>query len=180
MCWIGKQKDIHVSKEDVQVFKVLYTKPKGWHDLDKNFKREYLAPYYPFRYTLGLMFVSEINTSNITISKIKPFGRSVIQRGMTSINKAIHCYSSSCKWQITSDNSLEIKEACRPTTSGVTGLNPICHYPLQKKETENLVVAVVEGIIPAGTEYWENESGEIATSRLILNNVKYMYNEKRK
>lgn len=176
MCWIGKQKDIHVSKEDVQVFKVLYTKPKRWHDLDKNFKREYLAPYFPFRYTLGLMFMSEIETSSITIST----GRSVIQRGMISINKAIHCYSSSCKWEVTSDNLLKIKEAWRPTTNNITGLNPIYYYLLEKKETENLVVAVVEGVIPAGTEYWENERGEIATSRLILNNVKYMYDEKRK
>lgn len=171
MCWIGKESDIRVSKEDIKVFKVLYTQPKGWRDSERGFIRHYLAPYYPKYYYLNFLYTSEIVTIKRLVSapssrKDIPFG------GRIDINRAIHCYSSSCKWDLTCDNLL--------TVSNLHYCRLISHYPLRKTERENLVVAVVEGIIPAGTEYWENESGEIATSRLILNNVKYMYNEKRK
>ena len=174
MCWIGKATDIRVSKEDVKVFKVLYTKPKGWGDLDKNFKRSYLPPYYPLHYYyLDTLYESEIVVKDTTIRKIGAFG-------IKSIHTAIHCYSSSCKWKIISENLLVIKEAWRPATNNITELSPICHYLLEKTEPDNLVLTVVEGIIPAGTEYWQNDSGEIATSKLILKKVRYMYDEKRK
>lgn len=162
MCWLGKNTDIRVSNEDTKVYKVVYTTPKGWHDLDKNVKRSYLAPFFHFIYYLNIPYTSEI----VGYSIPSPTRVAYITK---SIDKAIHCYSSLCEWDTTDGYYLRIIES--------SGHNTLCRYQLKNtKNHDNLVVAVVEGIIPSGTEYWENNRGEIATSKLILKQVRYMYN----
>jgi hypothetical protein len=59
MCWIGREVDRHVAKEDVKVFKVLYTKP----NVPRKFKRDFLAPFYRFLYTLNKLYESEVGVS---------------------------------------------------------------------------------------------------------------------
>jgi hypothetical protein len=93
------------------------------------------------------------------------------------INKALHCYSAEeCFWK--TDNSY--------VTIG-SKFFQVARYRMVDNRIYNRIVgnriyadpprvaAIVEGIIPAGTEYWLNDKGEIATSKLILREVKKIF-----
>jgi hypothetical protein len=173
MCWIGREVDRHIAKEDVKVFKVLYTKPKGWHDMDRKSTRDFLAPYYHFYYKLNMPYHSDVDVN--TPLGVVPYSCFDLDGGETTdrrnIHKALHCYSSDmCSWVKTDVDTVTVTKKYFD--------RQLVHYSIYDNrscEAQPRVAAIVEGIIPAGTEYWQNEKGEIATSKLILREVKKIF-----
>lgn len=170
MCWIGKETDKRVSKEDTKVFKVLYTKPRGWCDLDRRFTRYFLSPYYRFYYVLNKLYESEVEVNKPL--EIVPYSQydGIVER--RNIHKALHCYSSEmCTWDWIGYDLVTVKKKDRIFEQ------QLVNYPIvdNRNGEQCRVAAIVEGVIPAGTEYWLNDKGEIATSKLILREIKKIF-----
>ena len=172
MCWIGREVDRHIAKEDVKVFKVLYTKP----NVPRKFTRDFLAPYYHFYYVLNKLYESEVEVNKPL--EIVPYSQydGIVER--RNIHKALHCYSSDmCFWAKTDVDTVTIGSK----------YFQLAHYQIVDNRIYNRIVdnrictdpprvaAIVSGVIPAGTEYWQNEKGEIAASKLILREVKEIF-----
>ena len=172
MCWIGKETDRHIAKEDVKVFKVLYTKL----NVPRGFSRDFLAPYFRFCYYLDRVYESEVDVTKplAVIPPLTPWKNNNESMGKRNIHKALHCYSyEMCSWIRTDIYTVTI---CKGAGKHID--RPIAHYPLQYNkiyEEPHRVAAIVECIIPAGTEYWLNDKGEIATSKLILREIKEIF-----
>jgi hypothetical protein len=165
MCWIGREVDRHIAKEDVKVFKVLYTKP----NVPRKFKRDFLAPFYRFLYTLNKLYESEVEVMKpLNVVGYSPL-EDVDITDKRHINKALHCYSAKeCFWEKTNYGHITIGSK----------YFQLAHYQIVDNRIYTdppRVAAIVSGVIPAGTEYWQNEKGEIAASKLILREVKEIF-----
>jgi hypothetical protein len=167
MCWKGKGTDRHVSKEDIKVFKVLYVLP--------NWDKELLAPIYPFVYHLNELYESELDVKRVILLN---------SQDNTLIDKGLHCYSSDlCFWQKTLPNVIYIlrktyTKRCPALYSYRITDNRTFQFqknPAAIMVKKGRVAAIVEGVIPSNTTYWINEHGEIVTEKLILKELKVIY-----
>ena len=157
MCWTGKAGNHFIAESPKRVFKVLEREPKCWSWLNEDFIPEYFSPFMGFRYVIGKEYVQKI-----VIDYRKPLS------DLIEITKGLHSYSSEkCKAE---KHDILDHPSCEGMLSvtHISGGIIMCYEldidsPLIRKSV------VVECTIPVGAEYYENETGEIVSDRLILN-----------
>lgn len=155
MCWVGKTEDIHIAKEDIEVRKVL---------LRERFNNpSFVSPYQFMNYKIGIGYVTKINPFH-AFQKSDP--------SRITINEGLHCYSpTKCRF-VKHENSQgetsvitvylysEIKNLAVQARNTICFPDSICRYPV-----------LMKAIIPKGTTYYENDSGEIVSEKLIIKEI---------
>ena len=147
MCWTTRfeqHKHQIVAKENIPVIKVLAKKDDSL-----------FAPYYDMEYKLNKVCKAKIHFLNT------PSDRTMY------IEQGLHCFNKS---RIDLDNIfINLDEKCNIHKIKIAYKDwKDTYYPMGIYSIYD--VAVVEGYIPAGTEYYENELGNIVTSKLVLTN----------
>lgn len=146
MCWIGKTTDKKVAEKDIVVYKVLRQKEDD--------KSILYAPYFQsFKYELGREYHMDkkINHSpHYTIMDISSIS------DIVSINQGFHCYNGKCKCCCRHDRHIDV--ASKSDTGLIAYFRDMCRYKL----------VISKGLIKKGTEYYENEYGEIVAESLLI------------
>lgn len=130
------------------VFKVLYKK-------DCN---TYEAPFYYKAYKLG----EKYGVFNISVTEYPGYASMItlIKDKRVKITYGIHCYSSKkCHMQ---------RKTSAMSCVGQSGVQLEWFEFYKHDGWSKMPVKVLECVIPAGSEYWENSEGEIVTNCLII------------
>ena len=167
MCWYGRKKNLKVAKKDIKVKKVLNKVFfKKCLVRDKSFTR-IVSPCQGFRYDVGETYEEKINPSeSVNVAEI-------------AIGRGLHCYSNKCP-HIIEDNDRRVSViVCRKPGilkrilfgNKPDRLDSIVIFSSEEDSPavnsyRNLLLA--QFIIPAGTRYYENNSGEIVTEKYIF------------
>jgi hypothetical protein len=166
MCWYGRKKNLKVAKKDIKVKKVLNKEfLKKCLVRDKSFTR-IISPYQGSCYEVGETYEEKINPSESVNVEI-------------AIGRGLHCYSNKCPYSVKDDGKmvgLVIGKKPNFLTriifgNKVTDLNMIGVFSSDEDSPavdsfRTLILA--QFIIPAGTRYYENDSGEIVTEKYIF------------
>ena len=158
MCWIGKVEHKHVAKENIEVRKMLLKERKELFD-----NPSFVSPYQFMKYGIGIGYVTKINP----LHAFPPSGQSYI-----TINAGLHCYSpSKCRFSKRENFQGETSVITVYLYSEIKNLavqarNTIC-FPADMYRYPVLMKA----IIPKGTTYYENDSGEIVSEKLIVKEI---------
>ena len=178
MCWLGFNQNRKVAEKDTRVYKVLYKLPDSG---------EYRAIYYSFKYCTGCEYKSEIKKSAIVRYEFDkcdsvigttlfyrdsdgyPAGKCNIppswndekfkSLGPMVINKGIHCYSEKLKFKFEKDFLNVDYHLSAYSTDG----REISCFPISE-----LPICILSCTIPEGSEYYENEDGEVVTEKLVI------------
>lgn len=161
MCWQGHIKDKRIAKEDIVVFKVVYRRLKGWHSLDPKYREIYASPFMSTKY-----FKGEDYTFSKFSNHLYPIRFN--DEGAVKIGKGFHSYHPDhCSCELT-DTELVVRSnfGCM---EGVQ--HPMMRYNRHSKVTILEAYSPVEAvamkcIIPAGSEYWVNASGEVVSTAI--------------
>lgn len=143
MCWTSEILKAENSGESkIPIFKILrmYT--------DSN---ELAAYYRANPYTLGKEYEAAI------LPRSNSFG--------FEIEKGLHCYHCSCKFNNFGDGILVILPNDKGTFTYMNGVR------LRYNGLQNYKPVVVRGYIPPNTRYYINEDYEIVTQALVLTDV---------
>ena len=112
----------------------------------------YYAYYHEyFEYELGKVYETEIKPEIIRLDKWET----------CRIQEGLHCYNYNIKPKRLCGGTMEIQNEFGRTTC-----YPTCAIDFK--------VVLVECTIPKGAEYWENESGVIVSSKLIVEEEIYI------
>ncbi len=146
MCWIGEKSDKRIAKKDVKVFKILY-----WDERNAC----YHPPFYPENYRRGQAY------------RVSYLGKTSRENGFgLRIDYGFHCYSEHHCLREERLSDMVVKE--------LNG-RVIEYYEKGRREFWNYLPAkFVRCIIPVGTTYYENKSGEIVTPTIkIIGDIEY-------
>ena len=149
MCWIGTHADAigKIAEKDIIAYKVLHEKSLP---ITKKFIG-YFSPYQDMEYKKGETYKEQI----IPFSNFRDINR-------YEINKGLHLYSDECSVFVTELNSVFIVYASTNYFTGDFGQGAI--YPCFEKASMTPCLAKCK--IPAGTKYYINERGEIASEKI--------------
>lgn len=160
MCWVGKVEHKHVAKENIEVRKMLLKEREELFD-----NPSFASPYQFMRYEIGIGYVTKINPCHSVV--FPQFDQSHI-----TINEGLHCYSpSKCKFVKHETPKGETNVITVYLYSDIKNLaeqarNTIC-FPADRYRYP----VVMKAIIPKGTTYYENDSGEIVSEKLIVKEI---------
>lgn len=155
MCWTGKVKHKYVAKENIEVRKILLKERKEFFD-----NPSFVSPYQFMKYEIGIGYVTKINPCH-----------GFDDPSRITINEGLHCYSpSKCKF-VNHKNSkgktsvitvylFDYKNLAVQARNTVCFPADIYRYPV-----------LMKAIIPKGTTYYENDSGEIVSEKLIVKEI---------
>ena len=156
MCWAGKVEHKHVAKENIEVRKMLLKEREEFFD-----NPSFVSPYQFMKYGIGVGYVTKINPCHA----FPQFDQSRI-----TINEGLHCYSpSKCRFVKHKDSQGEtrvINVYLYCNSKNLAEQTKFCfpadryHYPV-----------LMKAIIPKGTTYYENDSGEIVSEKLIIKEI---------
>lgn len=139
MCWVGENIK-KVAEEDVKCQKIVD------HHIPSDTYHAYFHEF--FEYECGKVYEEKITPEITNSSNDHEFIR---------INEGFHCYSMDIAMKRLASRSIELTSMTHGTRSA---------YPSHVNPAFNTVV--MECTIPKGTEYYENGSGEIVTSKIIV------------
>lgn len=167
MCWIGRLKNKHIAEGDVKVFKIVFKEVKTWKVLEKDYVRKYYAPYRLFTYEISKTY---------SVDKLYPVTRHNGMYEKVIINEGFHSYSCKHCMLEEHDETIEIhsnKLIPSTITHYEKGYTKKVFEGYKFKYSQQMGVTMLECVIPAGTEYWENENGEIVSQKIkIIREVK--------
>lgn len=149
MCWIGTHKEAigKIAEKDIIAYKVL-------HEMSLPISNKfigYFSPYQQMEYKKGETYKEQI----IPFSNFRHTNR-------YEINKGLHLYSDECSVFVTEFNTVFIVYA---NTNYYTGDCDQCAvYPCYERVSATPCLAKCK--IPAGTKYYINERGEIASEKI--------------
>ena len=170
MCWYGRKKNLKVAKKDIKVKKVLNKEfLKKCLVRDKSFTR-IISPYQGSCYEVGETYEEKINPYESVNVEI-------------AIDRGLHCYSNKCPhiiedigWRV---SLIVCRKPCikpgilkrilfgnKPDRFNSIGIFSSEEDSPAVDRYRNLLLA--QFIIPAGTRYYENDSGEIVTEKYIF------------
>lgn len=158
MCWVGKTEHKHVAKEDIEVRKMLLKEREELFD-----NPSFVSPYQFMKYVIGIGYVTKINPCH----SFPQFDSSRI-----TINEGFHCYSpSKCRFvkheNLQGETSvITVYLLCDSKNLAEQARNTIC-FPADIYRNP----VVMKAIIPKGTTYYENDSGEIVSEKLIVKEI---------
>ena len=140
MCWKGRKEEaIRLeAKKDIEVFKIIYYKTE---------KKIYKSYYWGFEYKKDMIEKQDLRTSNNSDGSI------LIQSGFYS-------YKSLDMLNVTNypqDISVYVRSINDSETIDIV-------YSIYEKD--KLIIA--KFIIPKGSEYYENQNGEIVSNQIIF------------
>lgn len=145
MCWIGKQSNKNIATKDIEVFKLMY-----WDETAEIYE----PPFQRFTYKPN-------NTYEIAISQL---GITQMHKDYIRIDYGFHCYSNdkcyceksiNCKLFLVKSNNAHLEWY---TDEKIAFKEPHIFKPLKR----------VKCIIPKNTMYYENNEGEIVTTKIII------------
>ena len=140
MCWIGDNIK-KIAEEDIKCKKIID------HHIPSD---TYYAFYHEFfEYELGKVYEQKV-----TPQVLEDYGD---DDEFARINEGFHCYSMDIKMTRTLGGSITVEN---------TKYNTHTMFPFHINN--NFRTVVVQCTIPKGTEYYENNFGEIVTSKLIV------------
>lgn len=165
MCWYGRKNNLKVAKKDIKVKKVLNKEfLKKCLVRDKSSTR-IISPYQGSCYEVGETYEEKINPYEFLNVEI-------------AIDRGLHCYSNKCP-HIIEDNWRVSVIVCKkpgilkrilfgkkPDRLDSIGIFSSEEDSPAVNSYRNLLLA--QFIIPAGTRYYENDSGEIVTEKYIF------------
>lgn len=158
MCWTGKVEHKHVAKEDIEVRKMLLKEREELFD-----NPSFVSPYQFMKYVIGIGYVTKINPCH-------DFPRHAFPRidpSRITINEGLHCYNpSKCRFVKHENFLITVYLLCNSKNLAEQAKNTVC-FPADRYRYPVLMKA----IIPKGTTYYENDSGEIVSERLIVKEV---------
>ena len=158
MCWAGKVEHKHIAKENIEVRKMLLKEREELFD-----NPSFVSPYQFMKYGIGIGYVTKINPCH-AFPQYEP--------SRITINEGLHCYSpSKCRFvkheNFQGETSLitvylysEIKNLAAQARDTVCFPADRYRYPV-----------LMKAIIPKGTTYYENDSGEIVSEKLIIKEI---------
>ena len=156
MCWEGKKADHKIAIKDVKVIKVVYVK-EGKKD------NKCYAPYTGYKYTINKLYKTKPLVITGRFSK-----SSIIERGFHSFSMNVdisfeerhqYLYAPYDLYTICGYKFYDNIENIYPVTI-IEGV--------REKVVGKFKLKLLECIIPEGTEYYENEYGEIVSNKLII------------
>ena len=140
MCWIGKKEEaIRLeAKKDIEVFKIIY----------KTEKKKYISYYWGFEYKKDMIEKQDLRTSN-------NFSDSIL------IHSGFYSYKSLDMLNVT-NYTQGINVCIRSINSSERTIDNVSSIYGKDK----LIIA--KFIIPKGSEYYENQNGEIVSNQIIF------------
>jgi hypothetical protein len=158
MCWTGKVEHKYVAKENIEVRKMLLKEREELFD-----NPSFVSPYQFMKYEIGIGYVTKINPFHA-------FQQSDPSR--ITINEGLHCYSpSKCRF---------VKHENSQGETSVINVYLLCNFKNLAEQVRNTICfpadgyrypVVMKAIIPKGTTYYENDSGEIVSEKLIVKEI---------
>ena len=153
MCWIGKTTDKKIADKNTKTFKAMYM------DVSKE-EPKYYAPLTTYEYELNKLY--DVGSIELVTNKC---GERIIEKGLHSfslrvalgINKLIAQYGENV-YVINGYRFFDDRKRLSP-------------YVLHMKSNTlkgNFKLVLLVCTIPEGTKYYENEDGEIVSSKLIV------------
>ena len=143
MCWYtykkSSYKSPHVAEEDIKVYKVLMKTSES--------SKRYISPVMNAFYSIG-----ELCTSPLVPTEVGE---------LLKIERGLHSYSGDCNFKL-----IRYKDADKLCINGgyLTGYT-VRIKDVSYTQTENILT---ECIIPKGGTYYENETGEIVSDKLMV------------
>ena len=139
MCWFGKQKDRKLAQEDIKCKKFI-TKNVDNNQYFAFFHKEHL-------YQLGKTYYTPLQ------SKLE-------RERWISIQRGLHCYAPYVEITGIPHKAYTVKYNASIVTYSTN---------IMAISTTRDIPVLVECTIPKGSEYYENQYGEIVAERLIIN-----------
>jgi hypothetical protein len=155
MCWIGKQSNKNIATKDIEVFKLMY-----WDETAEI----YDPPFQRFTYKPN-------NTYEITNSQL---GVTQMYKNYIRIDYGFHCYSNDkCFCNKTNNgtfsvNTITYNNASLEWYTDIRFANNSRYRKINDVERKPLPLKRVKCIIPKNTMYYENNEGEIVTTKIII------------
>ena len=150
MCWTGNLSDKKIAEDDISVYKIL----------SRNIDLELVAPYQRIKYNLHKLYsVSEFGMRGVcfTHNEIE------IREGFHSFNSKCKVWGASTVTAMVSAKNMDLE--IRGKLSDL--LFPTkCIIPIRGELSDLLFAA--KCIIPKGSEYYENDFGEIVSNKIII------------
>ena len=148
MCWMSNKLKPLVSDGNVKIYKVC---------------RNNIIPYlyYGYYYNSFCYKLQHVYKTQISIAK-----HIVLDVGVYVGDEGFHSYSQKkCKWKL--DNTTTIEPS-------ILIYNDIFHLHYINDDSTEFIfgkVVLLEGYIPQGATYYENDEGEIISDSIILTNT---------
>ena len=164
MCWYGNLTDKKIATKDMVCYKVIAM-----------YGGQYYAYYRGTEYHIGETYEE----------KVYPIKTLSLDNVTHKLYRGLHCYSHLCNFYICGASNDKCFNVTNPTKAfmySYIGEKLIGHYCIsnlytydecgnEKLFVKNAIPELVKCIIPEGTVYYENERGEIVTTKFILSEV---------
>ena len=167
MCWYGNLTDKKIATKDMVCYKVIAM-----------YGGQYYAYYRGTEYHIGETYEEEVHPIRVSMDN-----------ATHNLYKGLHCYSHLCNFYIRCASNAKCFNVTKPTKAfmylgvkGIKGERLIGQYCIsnlytydecgnEKLFVKDAIPELVKCIIPEGTVYYENERGEIVTTKFILSEV---------
>lgn len=157
MCWTGNKTDHKIAVKDIKVIKVVYVRA------DKKDNKCY-APLTGYEYTLNKLY--ETKPLVVTVGHSR---KSIIERGFHSFSMGVDILFEENHVRLYNDLHDLYMVCGYKFFDDIENIYPITKIKgVHEKVAGKFKLKLLECIMPEGTEYYENEDGEIVSNKLII------------